>query len=260
MNGVGSEEGAPQGSRSFCTFGLIVTGKGERDFLPQFMRSLMERASCNFRVIRSIGQRTPVTSEKKIIKMTGTGKTIPTRDEEDIAIPTRLFLRGYPYHFVVLIDDAEADRLSILGQVFARYRAALNLLLTPAEQDRASAHFLVNMLEAYYFAHSEAVNQAIDEVVLSGDHPTDVERTIRHPKNDLKALCSGFDEISDGAKIVAKLDLDRVLDDANSCAYLRALFGWCVRKLVAHCQYYDPELPTCYQLTGGIQADLTCRQ
>lgn len=260
MNGECPDEGAPHPGCPFCTFGLIVTGKGEREFLPDFIRSLPARALCSFEVIRRIGQRKPITSEKRIIKMAGCGKTIPTEDELEISIPTRRFLRGHPCRFLVLIDDAEADRRPILGQVFARYRAALDLLLIPAERARAAVHFLANMLEAYYFAHSDAVNQALGVAVLAGDHPADVEETITHPKNQLKALYPGFDERSHGKEIVVRLDLDHILREANSCAYLRALFGWCVRQLVAHCQYYEPLLPTRYQLACGVQAEFTRHQ
>jgi hypothetical protein len=253
----GKQEEPPAPECSFCAFGLIVTGKGERDFLPDFMRSLAARAPCNFKVIRRIGQRNPVTSEKRIIKMVGCGKTIPTQDEMEIAIPTRRFLHDQPCSFVVLVDDAEADRRPILDQVFARYRGALDLLLTPTERGRVAVHFLANMLEAYYFAHSDAVNLAVAAEVLAGDHPTDVEETIPHPKNRLKTLYPGFDERVHGAEIVARLDIDRVLGQANMCAYLRALFGWCVRQLVAHCQFCQPELSTCYELLSGLQAEVT---
>jgi hypothetical protein len=51
-------------------------------------------------------------------------------------------------------------------------------------------YFLVNMLEAYYFAHSKAVNMAAGRIVLANDHEGDVE-TIPHPKNELKALIMG---------------------------------------------------------------------
>lgn len=50
-------------------FGLIVTGKGEREHLPKLFKSLMSSNICTFSVIEFIGQRTPISSEKKILKM-----------------------------------------------------------------------------------------------------------------------------------------------------------------------------------------------
>ena len=47
----------------------------------------------------------------------------------------------------------------------------------------ASVHFLVNMLEAYYFAHAAATNGVLGTELE--DFEGDVE-SIRHPKNDLK--------------------------------------------------------------------------
>lgn len=242
-----------------CVFGLLVTGKGERDFLPPFFRLLMERAGCSFQVIGRIGQRTHITSQKKILLMVGSGKTIPDKDEEEIGIPARRFLSKNPCRFVVLIDDVEEARRPDIARIFERYRKALDTLLQPAEQQRASVHFLANMLEAYYFADSGAVNRALGAMVLDADYNGEVE-FIRHPKNELKRLFPGFDERAHGASIVPLLNTDHILDNPQTCAFLRSLFDWCVQKLHAHCNVWVPDLEQSFQLQTGIREPLTSNQ
>jgi hypothetical protein len=211
-----------ESSFNFYHFGLIVTGKGERDFLPELLRELERNGQCKFKVIRKIGQRSPITSSKKLVKMVGTGKKIPTKDETDIGIPARRYLSG-DCDFVLLIDDLEHDRRQHADQVFARYRDALDLLLGNLK-NRASVHFLVNMLEAYYFADPAALNSALGTSLTEYDG--DVE-AIRHPKNDLKRIKQGFHELRDGRKILEKINMTTVLSRPHACASLRTLFAWC---------------------------------
>jgi len=243
----------------YCRFGLIVTGKGERDFLPKFFSSLMNRAGCSFEVIGRIGQRNPITATQRILKMAGTGKTIPDNDAQYIGLPARHFLRNQPSHYVLLIDDVEAARRSLINHVFMRYRKAIDTMLRPEEIRKAGVHFFANMLEAYYFANSEAVNIALKTLVLSSDFAGDVE-TIYHPKNQLKNLFKGFDEREHGALIVQQLDLDYILANPNTCAFLRSLIGWCVDQLAQHGQIWDPQLGQQYQLSIGIREKLTKEQ
>ena len=54
--------------------------------------------------------------------------------------------------FLILVDDLEAGRSDSAQEIFDRYRLALDTILTERKSRRASVHFLVNMLEAYYFA------------------------------------------------------------------------------------------------------------
>jgi hypothetical protein len=216
----------------------------------------MNRAGCSFEVIGRIGQRNPITAEKKVLRMAGTGKIIPDTDEEQIGLPARRFLRNQTLHFIILIDDVEASRRSFIDQVYLRYRKAIDTMLQSEETRRASVHFFANMLEAYYFAHSQAVNIALKSLVLSSDFSGDVE-TINHPKNQLKNLFVGFDEREHGALIVAQLDLDYILANPNTCAFLRSLIGWCVNQLVRYGQLYDSKLPHYYQLRDGIRAEIT---
>ena len=114
--------------------------------------------------------------------MIGSGKRIPDRDATDIGLPARNFLSSES-NFVVLIDDVEATRSDDVRQVFDRYRLALDKVLRPNQNHRASVHFLVNMLEAYYFADAHAVNRVLRTEIE--DYKGDVE-TIRNPKNELK--------------------------------------------------------------------------
>ncbi|MGA2404871.1 MAG: hypothetical protein ABSG91_24740 [Syntrophobacteraceae bacterium] len=141
----------------FYHFGLIVTGEGEEEFLPMLFRELMRGRSCHFEVIRKTGQRSPRTSPKKIKNMVGTGKKIPDKDADEIGFPARLYLNKGESHFVILIDHLEGDRVSQAEGVFKRYRDALDLILGDLKC-RASVHFLVNMLEAYYFGDPVTVN------------------------------------------------------------------------------------------------------
>lgn len=188
--------------------------------------------------------------------MVGSGKTIPDRDQSEIGLPARRFLRDQPNRFLILIDDVEHPRRPQIDQVFARYRLALDTMLGDFEKSRVAVHFLANMLEAYYFANSSAVNQALGAAVLASDYGGDVEE-IPHPKNQLKGLFREFDEKDDGAKIVPLLDLDHVLNKPETCAFLRSLFGWCVARLNESAEQWEADLSVRYQLERGIQEPLT---
>jgi hypothetical protein len=229
----------------FVRFGLIVTGKGEEGFLPTLFRSLTTSGHCMFEVIRRIGQRAPITSEKKKIKMTGEGKTIPSKDEEEIGLTARRYLTRKDT-FVILIDDLESDRAIGMEAIFQRYRQALDTMLGPLRH-RASVHFLVNMLEAYYFADAQAINAVLG--TDQADYEEDVE-TIRHPKNELKRLASGFDEIVHGRQILNKLDTERILSRMDTCASLRTLFAWCSRAM-------GEPFADRYRLVDGVRNPIT---
>lgn len=208
----------------FCKIGLLVTGKGEEQFLPELLRTLTDAGTCSFRVLRRIGQHSAITSQRRRLAMVGTGKVIPTEDEREIGLPARKWLQADPTKLLLLIDDLEHDRREAKRAIFDRYRKALDEILSEEQRARASVHFLVNMVEAYFFADAAAVNAVLGTSI--SDHVGDVE-DIRHPKNALKALHPGFDEVTHGRAIAGKLDLTRVLDDPQTCASLRGLFGWC---------------------------------
>jgi hypothetical protein len=224
----------------FYKLGLIVTGKGEAEFLPRLFRSLQTAGTCSFEVVRKIGQRSEIAGPKRRIEMVGKGKKIPTRDEYEIGVPARQWLNGGGA-YVVLVDDLEQARAVHKKEVFQRYRLALDAMLGE-RRHLASVHFLVNMLEAYYFAHAAAIN-AVLSTNLS-DHADNVEE-IRHPKNELKSLAPGFDEVRDGKEILSQLDLEHVLARPETCASLRVLIAWCSLAM---------GMPgsSRYQLDGGV--------
>ncbi len=243
-------------------FGLIVTGKGEQKHLPKLFTSLMASKICSFQVIQFTGQRGPITSPKRKFKMVGQGKDIEDKDASQIGLPARRYLNDHHCHFVVLIDDLEHGRREQARQIFDRYRKTFDKILTTEQRRRAAVHFLVNMLEAYYFAHAEAINAVLDLNPPLEDYEGDVE-TIRHPKNDLKALYPSFNEIDDGGKILARLDIEHVLAQPETCASLRTLFAWCVKVLEQYpYQEYRKSLSLVdkYQLGDGVLSEITRSQ
>ena len=50
-------------------FGLIVTGQTEQHCLPDLFRIVASQGNCSFKVIRRIGQRSPIRSEKRKQRM-----------------------------------------------------------------------------------------------------------------------------------------------------------------------------------------------
>ena len=229
----------------FFQFGLIVTGRGEAEFLPDLFRSLAATGRCSFRVIRRIGQRSPILSPQRRLRMMGSGKQIPSMDEAEIGLPARTFLSSDD-RYVLLIDDLEADRSNDIQQVFDRYRLALDTVLKD-QAHRASVHFLVNMLEAYYFAAARAVNAVLG--IDLDDFEGDVE-TIRNPKGRLKGLCPGFDEREHGRLIVERLDVLHVLSRADACCSLRTIFAWIYTAI----EEPDSEIRS---LLGGCHSETT---
>jgi hypothetical protein len=240
----------------FFHFGLIVTGKGELAHLPKLFNSLMATGICYVEVIRYTGQRSPITSDKKKLKMVGSGKTIPDRDVTEIGLPTRRYLSSSPCHFVIIIDDLEHDRRDMAQQVYERYRSILDDILTEEQQRRVSVHFLVNMLEAYYFADANAVNIVLNLNPPLVDFEGDVE-VIIHPKGELKRLHNNFREIDDGGEILNIINIDKVLSRPETCAYLRTLFAWCVKILELYPYFEDLSLSNKYSLTDGVLSEIT---
>ena len=230
----------------FHHFGLIVTGETEAECLPKLFRSLAATGKCSFRVIRRINQRSPISSPKRRLGMVGSGKTIPDKDAQDIGLPARRFLSS-DTSFVVLVDDLEARRAGEAKQVFDRYRLALDTILRPDQTRRASVHFLVNMLEAYYFADGRAVNSVLGTEIKDWDG--DVE-TIRHPKNELKGLHQGFNEVEHGCRILDALRAAHVLSRRETCASLRTMFGWI-------CRIIGETEGEAYRLSEGRYSDVT---
>jgi hypothetical protein len=223
----------------FFRIALLVTGKGEGQFLPRLFRSLEAEGHCSFEVGRWIRQLRPKASNKPL-KGVGKGHQLPKGDEA-IGLAARGYLRN-GYHYVILVDDLAHDFRDQADAVFQRYRVALDTILGPAGlSSRASVHFLVNMLEAYYFAHADAINAVLGTQLA--DFAGDVE-TIRHPKNELKKLHPGFDEIEHGRAIIECLDVAHVLSNPATCRSLRTLFGWCSKAI-------GRDVDDVYQLASG---------
>jgi hypothetical protein len=213
-------------------FGLLVTGKGERRFLDRLFRSLCERMAqtgrgvCEFRIWAKIEQLTPRTSAKRPLMMAGQHRRLPTRDQ-DAALKALAFLRQGG-DFVLLIDDMEGARRAEVAAVYGRYRDAFDHVLPEELRPRVSVHFLVNMLEAYYFGDAKAINAVMGTDWV--DHEGDVEM-IGHPKNELRSQLGSFDEIEQGEQIMRCLDVPHILSHPERCASLRTLFGWFWRAL-----------------------------
>jgi hypothetical protein len=210
----------------YFRFGIVVTGRGEELFLAELFRSLTVRGNCRFEVIARILQLRPITSPKRFLQMTGTGKQLTNRDEE-LGLVARRYLASHANAFVILVDDLEYDWREQIRPVYDRYRTALTAM-TGKQSSRTSVHFFVYMLEAYYFADTTAVNAVLDTTLT--DHNGDVEE-IRHPKQDLKVCALHFDEIDHGREIVRRLNLPQVLSSPRTCRALRSLVGWCCRAM-----------------------------
>ena len=243
-----------------CRFWLIVTGKGEEESLPHLFRVFMAKAHCVFTVIRRVGQRSPITASDRILRMVGKGQRLPPKDEEEIGLPVLAYLRRYPGSYAMVVDDLEGARRAIAPQVFARYRTALDEVLMPSNlHTRAAVHFLANMLEAYYFADSHAVNAVAGTVVIAADHPTDVEQ-IGDPKAKLKQLWHEFDERGHAGPILRSLDAEHVLARPAECCWLRAMFAWCVAKLAESDAIFEPSLVDSFCLADGCRDPATSGQ
>jgi len=191
--------------------------------------------------------------------MVGQKRRIPSKDEEWISIPCRSYLRKDSCNYLLLVDDLEHDRRPQAVDVFRRYRDAVDALLDPDEKSRAAVHFLVNMLEAYYFADAKAVNKALELSEPLQDHDGDVEE-IRNPKGKLKRICQHFNEKEDGRKILEELDLEHVLSRPDTCAWLRACVSWIADALSAYPDaevYRSLELARRYCLDEGKTSELT---
>ena len=238
---------------AYFHFGVIVTGDTEREHLPKLFRSLMASKICHFEVIRKIEQRSPITSGRRRPPVVGTDQMIERKDELEIGLPARGYVNRSRCHFVILIDDLEYSRRDQALLVFDRYRTALDIALK-ALKHRASVHFLVNMLEAYYFADAQAIN-AVLETSLP-DYEGDVE-TIRNPKSDLRQMYPSFREIDDGGRILDQIDIEHVLSRPKACASLRTLFAWCVEILAQHPNFDRPDFDNKYRLHDGILSVIT---
>lgn len=251
----------------FYRFKLIVTGKGEAEHLPKLFTSLTASGICTFDETRFINQRPSLPSSDTRLN------NVPTKDEE-IGLEARWYLtdrfhKDKLYHFVILIDDLEHDRRDRKEALFQKYRQTLDqMLITEQQRRHTSVHFLVNMLEAYYFADVNAINSALELNPPISQEPDDVE-TLRHPKRKLQNILRNppynlaFREKRDGGEILSCLNIMTVLANSQSCRALRTLFAWCHFVLKHHPQYEQTNLPhfalACH-LEDGEHWDVTFKQ
>jgi len=243
----------------FFNFGLIVTGETEELHLPKLFKSLMKSGICYFRVIRRIGQRSPITSEKKRLEMVGKGKKVSKIDEDEIGFPARRYLASDENKIILLIDDLEHDRRNIAKQVFDRYRLVLDTILTNEQKCRVAIHFLVPMLEAYYFADAKSINSVLKLESPLDDYDGDVESK-RNPKADLKRLYPEFNEKDDGGKILDCIDVEHVLSHPDTCASLRTIMKWCIKNMECYPNFESLSLSDSYCLQDGKLYEVTKKQ
>lgn len=234
-------------------FGLLVTGEGEERGICGMFRSLAATGLCSFRVLRRIEQLRPVTSTSRQLRMSGSGKKIPTKDEERISLPARRHLAGGKGNFVILIDDLERADDVEARTIFNRYRDTLGAALTPEQRTRNAVHFFAAMMEAYFFADTKTTNAALN--LQLEDHDGDVEQ-IGNPKATLKGLFPSYNEVKHGAGILGNLDIPHVLSHADRCGYLRSLFAWCVKHVSSHVGWITVAQPI-YRIEDGVQAEVT---
>lgn len=215
-------------------FILFVTGRGEEEHLPKLFSALSASGICSFVVGRRIEQLRP-RSQTRAARVVGSGRRIPNRDFERIGAPARRYIEEDRCNRLIVIDDYENISEAEARQTFDRYRAALDIGLGE-KRERSSVHFLVNMLEAYFFAHSDAANVGLDLATPIGGYDGDVE-TIRNPKSRLREVVSGYNEIDSAGLILEQLDLEFVLANPAYCSSLRTCVKWIVDQLRA---YPDP--------------------
>src|SRR5438046_2704287 len=101
---------------SLFRIALLVTGKGEEQFLPKLFRCIEAEAHCSFQIGRRVPQLRPIKSERKKQKMVSSGKQIPDRDE-DIGLFARRYLSG-GFDYVILVDDLEHGHRDQAQEVF----------------------------------------------------------------------------------------------------------------------------------------------
>jgi hypothetical protein len=247
----------------YARFLLVVTGIGEEKFLPDLFSQLTASNICRFDVLERIGQLNPITSVSRRLKIVGTNRSASTR-EDDLGLRIRGRLALDTHAYVLIVDDLEHERRPQCDAVYSRYRDILDRFLDESDRTRASVHFLVNMLESYYFAHPDAVTTALNLVRPFPGESGDVEE-IRNPKSNLRQILNSsykrsFDEVSDGKRIVNHLRLEIILGDAQTCAALRTLVAWCVEKLESHPQYTALNWSKLFHLESGVLFSPTRKQ
>lgn len=217
----------------FVHFGVIVTGKGERQCLSGLLDQMCITCHGAFKVIGSVDQKRPGKQLAPQLRVVGTAKKIPDKFTEKIGLRTRSFLdeqrkRGGE-GCVLLIDDLEHASHGQAAEVTAHYREIADPVLRDSDQKRRfSVHLFHYMLENYFFANGKAIEAVLG--VEPAQHEGDAEM-IRHAKGRLKEHAPHYKETKHGPEIVEKLRLSHILRDPHSCAHLRSLVWWCTAAM-----------------------------
>lgn len=245
----------------FFKFLLFVTGESEKEHLPKMFDSLASSGICSFTVNRRLGQRDPVKSETHLAQMVRTGQKIPNKDFNQIGASARRLVDDNACHYIILMDDLEHSRTEDAPEVFLRYRNALDAALL-SKKYKASVHFLVNMLEAYFWADPDALNRALGLEPPVLPLQTDVE-SIRNPKAELKRIFPAYHEITHSGLILDLFDLEVVLSNENTCGWLRSCVKWIADVLANYPDgafYSSLNLSSKYLLETGKLSEITSKQ
>ena len=97
-------------------------------------------------------------------------------------------------------------------------------MLTENQAHQASVHFLVNMLEAYYFADTQAVNAVLGTDL--DDFEGDVE-TIRNPKSEVEGPLSWIQRKGTWTPDCRAIECSSTyFPRADACCSLRTILAW----------------------------------
>lgn len=238
---------------------LVVTGHGE----AKCASSVIGKIFGTFHAIKPLEPIRADQRPRQTIRTTS-GRSSGQFDKD---VPTKRHLEvirelgkrlADPAVICILIDDLEGGERTVAVAHFEYYRRMLNDIPAVNVTARSSAHFLVNMLEAYFFHDVEATNRVIEGLEL-GRHDGDVE-DISHPKDALKNEIKqrigqnrGYRETEDAVKIVRHLNLETVLADPDQCRSLRTLVAWCWEQI-------GQERTDRFQLKDGAYWEVTASQ
>ncbi len=227
---------------SRITFGLLVTGKleeGGREggraqaSLADLFRPIRNTGLCDLKVALRFNQWVPEKKEPPLtVRRSPEPKSLPTFKQE-IALKVRGWLENGQNRFLIFIDDGERARAATIGEVFADYRSTITALLPEAQHPRVAVHFLVNMIEAYYFADPERASEALGwSIPRIGGDPEE----IRNPYSDLIEAAGrlGKDygkKRETGERVLARIRLEEILKNPEHCGWLRAAVRWLVFSL-----------------------------
>lgn len=239
---------------------LVVTGRGEAKCAANLVGKVIHAAGRAIHPLEAVAaDQRPRKQIRNISKLlpAQAGRQVPTKRHLEVIRELGKRLAD-PAVICILIDDLEKGERQAAAAHFEYYRRMLDDIPAKNAAARSSVHFLVNMLEAYFFHDVEATNQVIEGLEL-GRHDGDVE-DISHPKNALENEIKqrigrdrGYRETDDAVKIVRHLNLETVLADPDQCRSLRTLVAWCWEQI-------GQERTDQFQLKGGAYWDVTASQ